>query len=83
MSRLHPTFRGPDVLIDDIALSLWHHDRFDEAETELTNTASEPRDPKHHVLASRALVRTHLKRWNGALADAEMVPVAFLLRSLC
>ncbi|KAF8415520.1 hypothetical protein L210DRAFT_3585881, partial [Boletus edulis BED1] len=29
-------------------------------------------NPNHHVLASRALVRAQLRRWDAALVDAEM-----------
>ena len=39
----------------------------------MTASINQSQNPSHHVLASRALVRTRLQRWDVALLDAEMV----------
>ena len=76
MSRLHPIFQVPDIQIDDAALDSWKHDQLDNADALLTAAISDPRNPNHHVLASRALVRARLRHWDAALVDAEEVLVA-------
>ena len=45
----------------------------------LTPVIEQSQNPNHGVLANRALVRTRLRKWNEALADAEKVLVALLL----
>lgn len=79
MSRLHPTFQEPDILIDDAALHSWNCDQFANAEALLTEAIAESRNLSHHVLASRALVRARLRSWDAAIVDAEKV---FAARSL-
>ena len=82
MSRLHPTFQDPDIQIDDAALHAWKHDQFENAEALLTAAISESRNPNHHVLASRALIRARLQQWDAALVDAEQVFVALFSHTL-
>ena len=82
LSRLHPTFQGPDIQIDDAALDSWKHDQLENAEALLTAAIPESRNPIPHVLASRALVRARLRRWDAALADAEEVVVALFSHTL-
>ena len=76
MSRLHPTLQGPEIPIDDTALASWQHDHLADAEELLTAAIPRSRDAIHHVLASRALVRTRLGQWDAAIVDAEeVVPI--------
>ena len=75
MSRLHPTFQEPVIQIDDAALDSWMHDQLENAEALLTAAIPESRNPIHHVLASRALIRARLRQWDAALVDAEEVLV--------
>ena len=76
MSRLHPTLQEPVIQIDDAALGSWKHDQLENAEALLTAAILETRNPVHHVLASRALVRARLRQWDAALADAKKVIIA-------
>jgi hypothetical protein len=76
VSRLHPTFQEPDIQIDDAALDSWKHDQLENADALLTAAIPDPRNPNHHVLASRALVRARLRQWDTALVDAEEVLAA-------
>ena len=48
----------------------------------LTATITASSHPSHHVLASRALIRTRLQDWDAALVDAEKVFVMLIPRSL-
>lgn len=73
LSRLHPTFQGPDAQIDDAALDSWKRDQFENAEALLTAAIPKSQNPSHHVLASRALVRARLLQWDSAVVDAEKV----------
>ncbi|KAN0082753.1 hypothetical protein V8E55_008548 [Tylopilus felleus] len=72
LSHLHPTFKEPDIHIDDDALFLWEHDRLKDAEASLTAAITTSQNSSHHELAARALVRARLKQWKVALIDAEM-----------
>ena len=74
MSLLHPTLREPDIQIDDAILDLWKRDHLENAESPLSASINQSQNPNDHLLASRALVRTRLQRWDTALLDAEMVP---------
>ena len=76
LSRLHPTFQEPDIQIDDAALESWKHDQLETANALLTAAIAESRNPTHHVLASRALVRARLRQWDAALVDAGQVLIA-------
>ena len=40
------------------------------------------RNPSHHALASRALVRARLRQWDAAIADAREVFLAWLSHTL-
>ncbi|KAF8127258.1 hypothetical protein EV363DRAFT_1346345 [Boletus edulis] len=71
-SRQHPTFKEPDIEIDEATLDLWMNDQFENADALLTAAISTTQNPIHHVLASRALVRTRLQLWDIALVDATM-----------
>ena len=82
MSRLHPTFQEPDIQIDDAALESWKCDQLDNADALLTAAIPDPRNPNHHVLASRALVGARLRHWDAALVDAEKVPPALFSHTL-
>ena len=82
MSRLHPTFQEPDIQIGDVALHLWKGDQLRDADVLLSAAIALSRNPNHHVLASRALVRTRRRKWNAALVDAEAVSVLPLSRIL-
>ncbi|KAF8547863.1 hypothetical protein OG21DRAFT_1449832 [Imleria badia] len=61
----------PEIQIDDDTLNLWKHDQFADAEALLTTAVGESRNPSHHVLASRALVRSRLQHWDAAIVDAK------------
>ena len=50
-----------------------------DAEASLTTAL--PRSKNHHVLASRALVRTRLGQWDAAIIDAEEVFLVLLSHS--
>ena len=78
MSSLHPTFREPDIQIDDAALHSWNHNQLADAEALLAAAIHESRNPSHHTLASRALVRARLREWDAAIADAIQVCLALL-----
>ena len=82
MSRLHPTFQEPDIRVDDAALHSWKHNQLANAEALLTTAIHESRNPSHHALASRALVRARLRQWDAAIADATEVFVAMLSHAL-
>jgi hypothetical protein len=82
LSPLHPTFQEPDIRIDDNALHAWKHDQLANAETLLTTAIHESRNPSHHALASRALVRARLRQWDASIADATEVFVALLSHPL-
>ena len=82
MSRLHPTFQEPDIQIDDVALHSWKHDQFETAVMLLTAAISNPWNPNHHVLTSRALVRARLRHWDAVLVDAEEVLAALFSHTL-
>ena len=79
---LRPTFREPDVQIDDAILDLWKRDQLENAEASLTASISQSQNSSHHVLASRALVRMRLQGWDAALLDAEMVSFTLFTRTL-
>ena len=82
MSRLHPTFQEPGIQIDDAALDSWKHDQLENADALLTAAIPDSRNPNHHVLAARALVRARLRQWDAALVDAEQVLVALFSHTL-
>ena len=90
MSRLHPTFQEPDIQIEDDVLQSWEHDQLEDAEVSLTVAIDRSRNPCHHALASRALVRARLVRArpvrarllsDGDAAIADATEVCLLLRS--
>ena len=43
---------------------------------------TEGSDPRYHFLTARALVHAHLRHWDEALVNAQMVLLALLLHSL-
>ena len=61
---------------------MWKRDQLENAEASLTASINHSQNPSHHVLASRALVRARLQRWNAALLDAEMVFFILFTRTL-
>ncbi|KAF8428478.1 hypothetical protein L210DRAFT_876295, partial [Boletus edulis BED1] len=61
----------PDLQIDDATLLLWKQDQLTNAEELLTVAITTSPNTTHHLLASRALVRAHLREWDTALVDAE------------
>ena len=79
---IHSTFQEPDIQIDDAALESWKHDQLENANSLLTTAIAESRNPTHHVLASRALVRARLRLWDAALVDADQVLVALSSHTL-
>jgi hypothetical protein len=80
--RLHPTFQELDIQIDGAALHAWKHDQLETADALLTAAIPDSRNPIHHVLASRALVRARLRQWDAALVDAQEVFVALFSHTL-
>ena len=82
VSPLHPTLQEPDIQIDDAALKSWKHNQLESANALLTTTIAKSRNPTHHVLASRALVRARLRLWDAALVDADQVLVALFSYTL-
>jgi hypothetical protein len=82
MSRLHPTFQEPDIRIDDAAFHSWKHNQLANADALLTAEIHDSRNPSHHALASRALVRARLRQWDAAIADATEVFVALFSHAL-
>ncbi|KAF8435972.1 hypothetical protein L210DRAFT_3549697, partial [Boletus edulis BED1] len=87
-SPLHSTLQEPDIQIDDAVLDSWKHDQLENAENLLTVAISESQNPAHTAFASRALVRTRLRKWDAALVDAERALdiqpsiIAFLAKSV-
>ncbi|KAF8430779.1 hypothetical protein L210DRAFT_3730379, partial [Boletus edulis BED1] len=87
-SCLHRTFRQPDIETDDVALHAWKHDQLENADALLTTAISTSQRSIHHLLASRALVRTRLQLWDAALIDAAMAiniqptPIGFIAKGL-
>jgi hypothetical protein len=79
---VYATFQDPDIRIDDAALHSWKHNQLVNAEALLTAEIHESRNPIHHALASRALVRARLRQWDAAIADATEVCVALLSHAL-
>ena len=73
-------FQGPELDIDIIALNAWEHSQFTDAEALLT-TAIPTSKKRHHVLASRALLRARLGQWDASLVDAIEMHVAPLSRT--
>ena len=67
----------PMIQIDDIALHSWKHDKLTDMDVMLTDAAPASKELSHHVLASRALVRTRLRQWNAAIDDAKKVSSLF------
>ncbi|KAF8548528.1 hypothetical protein OG21DRAFT_750496 [Imleria badia] len=61
----------PDIDIDDAALDLWKQDQLAGAQASLTAAIAASRNPRHHALASRALVRARLRQWDEAIVDAK------------
>jgi hypothetical protein len=83
LSHLHPTFQQPDIRIEDAALHFWKDNQLTEAEALLTIAIRESRNPIHHALASRALVRARLRsKWDAAIVDATEVFVTLLSHAL-
>jgi hypothetical protein len=82
LSRQHPTFQEPDIRIDDAAFHSWKHGQLANAEATLTATIHESRNPSHHALAGRALVRVCLRQRDAAIADATEVVIALLSHAL-
>ncbi|KAG9310380.1 hypothetical protein JVU11DRAFT_9515 [Chiua virens] len=70
LTRLHPTLQEPDIRIDDSVLSLWKHDKLAQAEILLTTVISMDPNRRHHMLASRALIRARMRQWGAAIDDA-------------
>ena len=62
---------------------MWEHHQLENVEASLTASINwQSENPSHHVLASRALVRTRLQRWDAALLDAETVFFTLFTRTL-
>ena len=76
LSRLHSTFQGPDIRIDEAVLHSWKRHHLANAEVLLTIAIHESWNPSHGALAGRALVRARLRKWDAAIADATEVFVA-------
>ena len=57
-------------------LDAWKHDQLADAEALLTAAINRSQNPSHRVLASRALIRARLNKWDTALIDAETVWIA-------
>ncbi|KAF8551251.1 hypothetical protein OG21DRAFT_1512971 [Imleria badia] len=71
VARLYPTFQEPDIRIDHAALDSWKHDQLADTEALLTAAIATPQNPRHHALASRAIIRARLQQWDAAVDDAE------------
>ena len=82
MSSQHHTFQEPDIRIDDAALHSWKHNQLANAEALLTAAIDVSRNPSYHAVASRALVRTRLRQWDAAIADATQVFLTLLSHAL-
>ena len=48
----------------------------------MTASINQSQNPSHHLLASRALVRTRLQTWDAALLDAERVNFTLFTRTM-
>ena len=69
----HSPSQEPDIQIDDAAL-----DQLADTEASLPAETPLSQNPSQHVLASRALARARLQRWDEAIADSEeVVPAQF------
>ena len=73
MSRPHPTFQSLGIQIDEAALDLWKGNQLADAEALLTAILRTSQNPRHHILAGRALVRARLQHWDDAISDAAEV----------
>lgn len=63
----------PFIDINDVALDFWKQGRLADTEASLTREITNSMDQSHHALASRALVRVHMRDWDVAIDDAENV----------
>jgi hypothetical protein len=82
LSRLHPHSRNQTFGLTTLRSISWKHNQLAKAEALLTAAIRESRNPSHHALASRALVRARLRQWDAAIADATEVFVALLSHAL-
>ena len=82
MSRLHPTFEELVIEIDDAPLNSWKLNQLADVEASLTEAIRNSQRPRHHALASRALVRARLLQWDEAIADATEVSLYLLSHAL-
>ena len=76
LSHLHRIYKEPPILIENAALDGWENGQLTLAEALMTAAIQTSKDTTHHELASRALVRARLRKWDAALEDAEKVYVA-------
>ena len=75
-----PASQEPRIKIGDTVLKLWKHDQLEDAEASLTAVIVASQNLSEHVLASRALIRARLRKWDAALLDAGKVCVRVTLR---
>ena len=73
--RFHLTLQEPELDIDNAALDAWTRGQLVDAEV-LLSAAIPASENKAHTLASRALVRARLGRWDVAFLDAKEVLIA-------
>ena len=60
-------------------LDLWKQDQLTTVETLLTAAIATSQETNHHLLATRALVRTRMQEWDTAIIDAERVCCSALI----
>lgn len=75
-----PASQEPRIEIGDTVLKLWKHDQLEDAEASLTAVIVASQNLSEHVLASRALIRARLRKWDAALLDAGKVCARVTLR---
>ncbi|KAF8423138.1 hypothetical protein L210DRAFT_2145162 [Boletus edulis BED1] len=87
-SSLQVISQEPDIQSNDAALLSWKNNQLETTDALLTTTISQSHSPSHHALASRAVIRARLQKWDAAVKDAEMAIdiqpsiIAFMAKSV-
>ena len=68
--------RAPLMQVTEAALESWTLGNPAGTETILSEEIARCSDPNHYALAARSLIRSHLRAWETAIEDAEMVTLS-------
>lgn len=72
---------GPRIPLMEVTrtvLESWKRGDLTQTESMLSEEIAQCFNPSHHALAARALVRSHLREWQAAIEDAELVTFSVL-----